>query len=233
MKDSELKIDRTCHVIYSKKSKKVILKYISMHYAKDEVEDIFTLVQKQYETWLKDHRRDLGGKKNFHNGVGGTYDNIMVLAYYVVCRDVTSFSEIEQLYEEIFIDSFSKLKFVDCNKKFYQKLMYKAFVISKKKCDKWNDYKMEVEEYKVNEPIRYKFTSCPVAEFARSHDLLDILPALCNIDYKAMELIHARLVRTTTLGTGEYCDYTIVGDKDPYLKDHEEYRDELGARKNK
>ncbi len=63
--------------------------------------------------------------------------------------------------------------------------------------------------------------------------MLDILPALCNIDYKAMELIHARLVRTTTLITGEYCDYAIVGDKDPYLKDREEYRDELGARKNK
>ncbi len=63
--------------------------------------------------------------------------------------------------------------------------------------------------------------------------MLDILPALCNIDYKAIELIHARLVRTTTLITGEYCYYAIVGDKEPYLKDREEYRDELGARKNK
>lgn len=233
MKDSELMIDRTCHVIYSKKCKNVILKYISMHYQDNRVEDIFTLVQKQYEAQLQDYRRDLGGKKNFHNGVGGTYDNIMVLAYYVVCKDVTSFQEIEKLYEEIFIESFEKLKFVDCNKKIYKKLMYKAFVISKKKCDKWNDYKMDVEEYKANEPIRYKFTSCPVAEFARAHDLVDILPALCNFDYKAMELIHARLVRITTLGTGEYCDYTIVGDKDPYLKEHEEYRDEKGGRWNK
>ena len=49
MKDSELMIDRTCHVIYSKKCKNAILKYISMHYQDNRVEDIFTLVQKQYE----------------------------------------------------------------------------------------------------------------------------------------------------------------------------------------
>lgn len=103
MKDNELKIDRTCHVIYSKKCKNVILKYISMHYQDDQVEDIFTLVQKQYVAWLQDYRNDLGEKKNFHNGTGGTYDNIMALAYYVVCKDVTSFDEIEKLYEEIFI----------------------------------------------------------------------------------------------------------------------------------
>ena len=111
--------------------------------------------------------------------------------------------------------------------------MYKAFCNAKKRCDKWHDYEMAVEPYQDNEPIRYQFLSCPVAEFAREHDLVDILPALCNIDYKAMELIHARLVRTTTLGKGDYCDYTICGDEDSYLKEHEEYRDEQGGRWNK
>lgn len=33
-----------------------------------------------------------------------------------------------------------------------------------------------------------------------------------------MELIRARLVRTTTCANGCKCDYTICGDKDPYLK---------------
>lgn len=46
MKDSELIFDRNNHVIYSKKCKNVILKYISMHYQDNQVEDIFTLVQK-------------------------------------------------------------------------------------------------------------------------------------------------------------------------------------------
>lgn len=65
------------------------------------------------------------------------------------------------------------------------------------------------------------------------HGLTDIMPALCNVDFASMELLHARLVRTTTCVYGCRCDYTICGDKDPYLKEHPEYRDEAGYRRNK
>lgn len=51
--------------------------------------------------------------------------------------------------------------------------------------------------------------------------------------FASMELIHARLVRTTTCANGCKCDYTICGDKDPYLKNHPEYRDKAGYRRNK
>ena len=64
----------------------------------------------------------------------------------------------------------------------------------------------------------------PAAEFAIRNNLTEIMPALCNVDYASMELIHARLVRTTTCVDGCKCDYTIYGDKDPYLKEHPEYR---------
>ena len=56
---------------------------------------------------------------------------------------------------------------------------------------------------------------------------------MCNPDYKAMELIHAKLVRTTTCSNGDKCDYTIYGDKDDRLNDHEEYVDKDGYRRNK
>ena len=46
-------------------------------------------------------------------------------------------------------------------------------------------------------------------------------------------MIHAKLVRTTTCANGCKCDYTICGDKDPYLNKHPEYRDEAGYRRNK
>ncbi len=232
MKESELEINRECHVIYSAKAGKTVKKYIALHYPENRREEVFTAVQLQFVHWLKDYRTDLGGKKNFHNGTGGTYDNIFVLAYYVVCREVTSFSEIEELYGEIFLDSFRKLSFVDCNRGFFKKLMYRAFQTAKGRCDKWHDYEMEVEPYREGEPIRYRFTACPVAEFCRAHDLLDILPALCNVDYAAMEIIHARLIRTTTLGRGDCCDYCICGDRDPYVKEHPEFRDAAGGRWN-
>ena len=92
---------------------------------------------------------------------------------------------------------------------------------------------MTVAPYDKDDPIYYEFTSCPAAEFAIRHGLTDIMPALCNVDYASMELLHAKLVRTTTCVDGCRCDYTICGDKDPYVKEHPEYRDENGYRRNK
>ena len=124
-------------------------------------------------------------------------------------------------------------RFADCNKPFWRKLMYRAFVRAKRGCDKWHDYEMSVAPYETDKPIYYEFTACPAAEFAIRHGLTDIMPALCNVDYASMELLHAKLVRTTTCVDGCRCDYTICGDKDPYLKGHPEYRDEAGFRRNR
>ena len=168
MKDNELLFDRKSHVLYSKPCKKEILAKIALHYPEAERETVWEKVQRQYAVFLSDWRTDLGGKKNFHNGVGGTYDCIAIMSYYAVCKAVTSFREIEEMEENLILPTFRKLQFVDCNKPF-----------------------------------------------------------------SSMELLHARLVRTSTCVDGCRCDYTICGDKDPYLKEHPEYRDEAGFRRNK
>ena len=59
------------------------------------------------------------------------------------------------------------------------------------------------------------------------------MPALCNPDYAGMELIHAKLVRTTTCANGCRCDYAICSENDDYVKNHPEYRDGEGYRRNK
>ena len=76
-------------------------------------------MQRQYAVFLSDWRTDLGGKKNFHNGVGGTYDCIAIMSYYVVCKAVTSFREIEEMEENQILPTFRKLKIVNCNKPFW------------------------------------------------------------------------------------------------------------------
>ena len=96
MKDEELKFDRTCHVIYSKNCKQQIQEKIAFHYPAEQREDIWKKIQMQYVDFLKDWRTDLGGK-NFHNGTGGTYDCIALMAYYVVCKEVTNLKEIEEM----------------------------------------------------------------------------------------------------------------------------------------
>ena len=220
MKDSELQIDRSCHVLYSKPCKKEILAKITLHYPEVEREAVWEQVQLRYAELLSKWRTDLGGKKNFHNGVGGTYDCIAIMCFYDVCRDVVTFREMEEIEENLILPSFRKLRFVDINKPFWKKLMYKAFVRAKSGCDKWHDYEMSVAPYETGKPIYYEFTSCPAAEFAKRFGFADIMPALCNVDYASMELLHAKLVRTTTCVDGCRCDYTICGDKDPYVKEH-------------
>ena len=233
MKDEELQFDRTCHVLYSKPCKRQIRAKIALHYPAAEQEAVWEQVQWQYVTYLSDWRTDLGGSKNFHNGTGGTYDCIALMSYYTVCNAVTSVGEIEEMENELFLPMFRKLTFVDCNKPFWKRILHWSFAVSEKKCNACQDYEMSVASYDKRKPIYYEFTACPIAEFAAKHNLLEVMLAMCNPDYAAMELIHARLVRTTTCVDSCKCDYTICGDKDEYLEKHPEYVDEQGFKRNK
>ena len=233
MEGEKLAFDHTCHVLYSKACKEQIQAKIALHYPAEQREAIWTQVQKQYVNFLKDWRTDLGGKKNFHNGTGGTYDCIALMAYYVICKSVTNLDEIEEMEGNLFLPAFHKLKFVNVNKTFFKRLLHFSFATAGKKCLKWNDYKMNVAAYQKGKPIYYEFTECPVAEFAKQFDLLEVMPALCNPDYTAMELLHAKLVRTTTCSNGSKCDYMICGDEDEYCRQHPEYKDVQGYRRNK
>ena len=102
MNDDQLQFDRTCHVIYSKPCKAEIREKIAHHYPESQREAVWERVQMQYVDFLSDWRTDLGGEKDFHNGPGGNYDCIALMAYYVVCRDVTSLQEIEEMEGEPF-----------------------------------------------------------------------------------------------------------------------------------
>ena len=233
MKDSALQFDRSCHVLYSKGCKREIRAHIALHYPPVQREGVWTRVQQQYVDFLKGWRTDLGGKKNFHNGAGGTYDCIALMSYYTVCRDVTSLAEIEEMEGALFLRAFRKLRFVDANRPFWRRLLYRAFRSAKCKCDQWHDYEMTLQPYDAAGPICYEFTRCPTAEFAKQYGLTEVMPALCNPDFTGMELLHARLVRTTTCANGDRCDYAICGDRDPYLKAHPEYVDAQGYRRNR
>ncbi len=235
MRDQDLPIDRTCHVLYSKPCKQQIQAMIAKHYPEAEREAVWERVQQKYAEFVNGWRTDLGGKKNFHNMAGGNYDSVALMAYYVVCRDITNVAEIEEMLNNIFLPSFRrlhKLKFINVNRPFVKRLLYFAFQKAQKRCDQWHDFEMHLAPFDKKQPIYYEFTACPVAEFATQHDLLEVMPALCNPDFGAMELIHAKLIRRTTCANGCKCDYTICGDKDEYCRQHPEYRDAQGYRRN-
>ena len=147
MKDHDLKFDRSCHVLYTRPCKKQIRMKIALHYPPEERETVWTRVQKQYEHFLSDWRTDLGGKKNFHNGRGGNYDCIALMAYYVVCRGKTSLDEIEEMEGALFLPAFKKLKFVNCNRPIFKELLHRAFQNAKEQCDRWGDFEMHLAPF--------------------------------------------------------------------------------------
>lgn len=106
MKDDELVFNRACHVLYSEPCKQQIQAGIALHYPQERRDAVWEQVQRQYASYLSDWRTDLGGKKNFHNGPGGTYDCIALMSYYTVCKDVTSLAEIEKMEGELFLPAF-------------------------------------------------------------------------------------------------------------------------------
>ena len=56
MRDSELQIDHSCHVLYSKPCKKEILAKITLHYPEVEREAVWEQVQLRYAELLSKWR---------------------------------------------------------------------------------------------------------------------------------------------------------------------------------
>lgn len=233
MDEKKLNFDRKKHVCYSKKVKEVIQKHLRMHYSVDEANRLWQKIQLQYVEFLKDLPY-LGGKKQGHNGTGGTYDCIAIFAYYEVQEKKPSINELYEMNNETFLPAFESLgKIVNANNSLMLRLLNVAFVSTAKKDSKKSEerptgYIMRVDPYDKEKGIHYQFDRCPIAEFAKAHNYLDLMPAFCNGDYPAMDLMHAGLIRKHTCANSDVCDYWIVGDESPYLKEHPKKTDEKG-----
>lgn len=75
---------------------------------------------------------------------------------------------------------------------------------------------------------RYHFTQCPNAEFAKKHDLMQVLPLFCNSDYWGMSQLHGTLLRRGTCGNAGRCDYCVVGSENSMAEEYEIIKEEAG-----
>lgn len=228
MKVSDLNIDLKKHVLYSSEIEKIIRQKLSEKYNAEEADKVWDQVQLQYASFLKDLPH-LGGKKNTHNGTGGTYDCIMLFAYYEVLDPKPSIDELYEMNTAVLLPSFQKMAgIVNVNKPFFRRLLHLAFVITASKGFDPSGYIMKVEPYNKTEGVKYHFDRCPIAEFAKKHGYLDIMPAFCNADYPAMNVIHGALIRRHTCANSNICDYWITGDQSTIAKEHPLKTDDKG-----
>ena len=230
MRDKDLPIDRSKHVIYTKNAKRCVQKLLHRYYDDRTAEDLWEKVQLKYAEFLEEEPA-LGGAKI----TVSIYDPILIFAWYAVVPDKPPIEDIQRDAYDCFMGSFDALgKVFNLNRKLDNRLAGKIF---KKTSD---TREKEIEELpasfrmggysydKENGAIRYSFTQCPNAEFAKRHHMEHVLPVMCNCDHFAMQKLHAALIREGTCITSDCCDYCIVGDKSPLAAAYELTKNEDG-----
>jgi len=217
MREKDLLFDRTKHLCYTKNAKKCVQNLLRRCYGEKEAAEVWEKVQLQYCEFLKDEPalKDL-------KITASIYDPILIFAWYAIIPDKPPLEDVQQEIYQSFFGSFDLLgKVFNLNRRFDNRLASRIF-------QKANDIRVaEIEHFpasfrmgscaydKANGVIRYSFTQCPNAEFAKRHHMEDVLPVLCNCDHLAMQALHAALIREGTCLTADCCDYCIVGDRHP------------------
>ncbi|MCR5795066.1 MAG: L-2-amino-thiazoline-4-carboxylic acid hydrolase [Solobacterium sp.] len=223
MKEKDLPFDRSKHAVYSKNAKRCVQRLLRCCYDRKEAEEMWEKVQLQYCEYLKDEPalKDL-------KITASIYDPILVFAWHAAVPEKPAREFVQQEICRSFFGSFELLgKVFDLNRKPDMRLAAMIF-------RKANDIRIkEIRRFpasfrmgyyafdRQNNAVRYSFTQCPNAEFAKRHNMEDVLPLMCNCDHLAMQKIHACLIREGTCVTADRCDYCIVGDRDPIAAGYE------------
>lgn len=220
MLEKHLPIDSTKHVMYTNNAKKCVQKLLRRYYDDSTAADLWEKIQFQYCEYLKEEPA-LGSAKI----TVSIYDPILIFAWYAVVPEKPPIKEFQQDVFDCFMGGFTLLgKIFNLNRTLDNRLAARLF---KKTSDTREEeikrlpasFRMGGFEYdRENGAIRYSFTQCPNAEFAKRHHMEDILPVMCNCDHLAMQKLHAVLIREGTCCTSVCCDYCIVGDQNPLAK---------------
>ena len=212
--------------------KNPVRKWLAGRYGTEQAEEVWQQTVKDYKAYLAD-LPDLGGKKSGH--ASAIYGGLLVFALYPALPDQPPISELQDFVQTMFMGPFTKLgKIFNLNRAFDMRLINMIFRRSgdtdRKQITAWPAGFINVSEPydKEHHAARYHFTQCPNAEFAKRHGLLHVLPLLCNSDFFGISEIHGRLIRCSTCGNGDRCDYLVVGNENPIVREYETVTDEGG-----
>ncbi|MCR4792982.1 MAG: L-2-amino-thiazoline-4-carboxylic acid hydrolase [Lachnospiraceae bacterium] len=209
-----------------------IREWLKTRYGESTAAEIWKETEDRYNEYLID-LPDYGGRKNVH--AMAIYGGLIVFSIYPLLPDQPPVSEIQDFVANLFMGPFVKLgKVIDLNRPFDMWLINKVFQKTgdgdRRDISKYPESFINVgEPYdKDNHIARYSFTQCPNAEFAKKHDLLHVLPVLCNSDFFGIEQLHGTLIRCGTCGNSDHCDYCVVGNRNPMAKEYDIETDDKG-----
>ena len=223
MREKDLPFDRSKHAIYSKKAKKCVQTLLRRYYDASTAAALWEKVQRQYCAFLEDEP-PMGGVKM----KASIYDPILIFTWYAVVPDKPPLEDVQLDVYNCFMGGFDALgKLFDLNRGLDNRIANVAFKKASDQRDREigafpGSFRMRGYAYdRENGVVRYGFSQCPNAEFAKRHHMEDVLPLMCNCDHMAMQKLHATLIREGTCCTSDLCDYCIVGDRSPIARQYE------------
>lgn len=190
-------------------------------YGERETERLLRDTQPIYDRFLAE-TPSIGGKKNI---MSKNLDMVIpFFALYEASGRTISVEVIEDMLDAVMVSRYRKMgRFINVNrldKPWITKIVHRfAEKIARKlnahKGKDWNNtWGIQVNPEGHDHGIAMTLVGCPIADFAKTHGYMDILPVLCASDLKAAEAIHARLIRHHTVAQGaETCDYWFVRDQ--------------------
>lgn len=234
-----LNIDYKKHVEYLQSTKKVLTDRLAERFGKEQGAVLWEKTRRIYEAFVADMPYTGGSRNPMAHSL---YDSIACFAYWEAMPEdrketVREFTETVAL---VFNGDTSKKKrnpdFMTANNAVLMKivsvLLRIVFAPMNKTVvsGKWNNaWRLKINPNKPAEGMQLKLIGCPVADFAKKHGYMELMPAMCNPDYDNMPEFGIHLIRPRTVGMGYgVCDYRFVGDKSESAKRSPVRRDEKG-----
>ncbi len=223
---------RKVNELYPEKYETLFRQWLTERYGDEEGENLWQKILKQFNSYLQETPTYGGIKTEKKLSICGA---LLIFSMASVVPDRLKSEDVEPLAQKVFMAGFVKLgKIFDLNRPQDIRFIHLIFKLVGKKRQKAflkdrSGFCTHLESFDRKwKATKYDFTQCPHAEFAKRHDLVHILPAMCNCDYYGIEQIHGCLIRQGTCGNGERCDYCIVGSENPIADEFEIVRDDRG-----
>ncbi len=214
------------------KYEKQFRKWLTERYGTEAGDKLWLKTLAQFDTFLQETPSYGGLETEKKLSICGA---LLVFSVASVVPERLKAEDLEPLTQKVFMDGFVTLgKIFNLNRPQDIRIIHLIFKLVGKKRQKafrkdQTGFCTHLEVFdKEKTATRYDFTQCPHAEFAKRHDLLHILPAMCNCDYYGIEQIHGKLIRQGTCGNSDRCDYCVVGSKNSLAQKYTTIRDKQG-----
>jgi hypothetical protein len=207
---------------YLKLFKKSVMIVLKNNYGEKRAVDIWNQTEKIYDKFLNE-TPSIGGRENLmsHN----LYGALLVFAVYEAIGEDLTGEEIQEYIDVLFTNKFKRIGkiihigFLTHNP--VKKLVYAYFGSYKKKADKykggkWNNtWGIELNPEGHKKGVAITLVGCPIADFAKKHGYLHLMPYMCKSDYIVAKSLHGKLIRNHTVAEGHTtCDYWYLGNNE-------------------